>query len=258
MQKEAYYFSHDSNARNDENILKLRIAYGWEGYGLYWALIECLRDANAYRMQCNYEVIAYNLHCSSDLIKAIIKDFGLFTIDGNCFYSQSLKRRMEMRELKSIKARQSAILRWKNEANLCERIPNAMQPQSDSNAIKGKEIKEIKEKVDKKEKKENPATLQIFENVFVSRANCKPYPASTDEVIGAAESIGYAMDARTAENFISRYAAGGWMLSGVPIRDWKQLLTLWKNNEKKDRANGINSKRVSTCEADFPSTNPKI
>jgi len=36
MKKEAYYFSHDSNARQDEKIIKLRMKLGWEGYGLYW------------------------------------------------------------------------------------------------------------------------------------------------------------------------------------------------------------------------------
>jgi len=40
MSKDAYYFSHDANAQDDEKILDLRADYGWEGYGLFWAVIE--------------------------------------------------------------------------------------------------------------------------------------------------------------------------------------------------------------------------
>jgi len=40
MKKEAYYFSLDSNARDDPKILQLRMEMGWEGYGLFWAIIE--------------------------------------------------------------------------------------------------------------------------------------------------------------------------------------------------------------------------
>ena len=34
------YFPHDSNARNDIKLIKLRSKYGYEGYGVYFALIE--------------------------------------------------------------------------------------------------------------------------------------------------------------------------------------------------------------------------
>ena len=118
MKKDAYYFSHDANARNDEDILKLRMSLGWAGYGLYWALIECLRDANAYRLQCDYNIIAYNLHCDATTIESIINNFNLFIIDNDkCFYSKSLNYRMELRESKSNKARESANKRWGNNAN---------------------------------------------------------------------------------------------------------------------------------------------
>ena len=46
MANEAYYFSHDSNARNDEKVLMLRAKHGWEGYGLYWALVEMMFENN--------------------------------------------------------------------------------------------------------------------------------------------------------------------------------------------------------------------
>ena len=33
-EKDAYFFSHDCNARNDPKILALRSVYGAEGYGV--------------------------------------------------------------------------------------------------------------------------------------------------------------------------------------------------------------------------------
>lgn len=50
MSKEAYYFSHDTNARNDPKILALRDNWGVEGYGIYWVLIEMLRESNDYKL----------------------------------------------------------------------------------------------------------------------------------------------------------------------------------------------------------------
>ena len=42
--KDAYYFSHDSNARNDQRLIKIRMKYGMEGYGIYFGIIEILRE----------------------------------------------------------------------------------------------------------------------------------------------------------------------------------------------------------------------
>lgn len=83
------YFSHDSAARDDEKILALRMKHGWEGYGLYWALVEKLREATDYKLTTDYNVIAYDLRVSSAIIKSIINDFGLFAFsdDGKYFYS---------------------------------------------------------------------------------------------------------------------------------------------------------------------------
>lgn len=46
--KDAYYFSHDSNARNDQRLMKVRMKYGMEGYGIYFGIIEILREQSDY------------------------------------------------------------------------------------------------------------------------------------------------------------------------------------------------------------------
>jgi len=46
--KSSFYFDHDYNARNDQKILELRSEFGWHGYGLYFAILENLCEANGY------------------------------------------------------------------------------------------------------------------------------------------------------------------------------------------------------------------
>ena len=48
-EKDAYFFSHDCNARNDPKILALRSVYGAEGYGVYFMLVEILREQPEYQ-----------------------------------------------------------------------------------------------------------------------------------------------------------------------------------------------------------------
>jgi hypothetical protein len=137
--KETYYFSHDYNARSDVKIKRLIAKHGLFGYGIYWAIIEDLyQNANALPLDC--ESIAFDLRTDEITVESIIKDFGLFVIDGNEFGSISVERRLEERAKKSNKARESAILRW-------QKYANAMRTHSDSNAIKESKVKDNKENI---------------------------------------------------------------------------------------------------------------
>ena len=141
MKKDTYYFSHDYNARLDDKIKQLIRKHSMLGYGCYWAIIEDLyNNANALRL--DYDGIAFDLRITIEQAKSIINDFDLFVIDGDQFGSMSVERRLNERNEKSIKASQSANLRWQK----TKQDANALPPQSDSNAIKEKKENEIKEK----------------------------------------------------------------------------------------------------------------
>lgn len=96
MAKETYYFSHDSNARNDEKIVAVRMKYGAEGYGIYFMLLERIMESSNYMSVKDYNIIAFDLRVDASKVKSIIEDFGLFvfTEDGKYFYSESFNRRM--------------------------------------------------------------------------------------------------------------------------------------------------------------------
>jgi hypothetical protein len=140
MKKDAYYFSHDSNARDDENIVLLRMDMGWEGYGLFWAVVEMLREATDYQLQLDCKRIAFALQVHPDTIERIVKEFGLFENDGEFFWSESLKTRMAMRESVSGARRKAAQKRWDSAKAM------QLQCKPDANAMQGKERKGNKKK----------------------------------------------------------------------------------------------------------------
>lgn len=115
--KDAYYFHHDSNARNDIKIIKLRRKLGMSGYGCYWCIIEILREQATYKMPVSaIDDIAFQLGEPVELINEVIKSFGLFQIDNNDFYSERLIRSMasylETKEKFSKAGKAGAAKRW--------------------------------------------------------------------------------------------------------------------------------------------------
>ena len=112
--KDAYYFSHDSNARNDQRLIKVRMQYGMEGYGIYFGIIEIMREQEDYSIgESDIESVAYDLRAEKDMIQDILYNHRLFEIRRDIdkeeayFFSKSLKRRMECLDEKK-KKRQEA------------------------------------------------------------------------------------------------------------------------------------------------------
>ena len=55
------YFSHDSNARNSDELIPVRMKFGAEGYGVYFMLLERLREEGNYTSIKDYNTIAFDL-----------------------------------------------------------------------------------------------------------------------------------------------------------------------------------------------------
>lgn len=109
------YFPHDSNARNDERLVNVRMKHGPAGYGVYFMLVERLREDPEYMSVVDYNLIAFDLRIDASLAKSIIRDFGLFafTVDperGECFYSESLRQRMARKDEITAKRKAASAL----------------------------------------------------------------------------------------------------------------------------------------------------
>lgn len=145
--KDAFYFSHDYNARSDPKLRALMTKQGLEGIGIYWCLIEMLYEQDGYLKLDTIDGIAFELHSDCDRINSVLKNFGLFKFKKDLFFSDSVLRRIKARKIKSQTNRANALTRWNK---IKYNDANALRPQSDRNAIKGKDIKgnkkEYKEK----------------------------------------------------------------------------------------------------------------
>lgn len=99
MKKDAYYFSHDSNAHDDPKIVELIDALGLEGYGIFWILIETLRQEADFKYPLKLvKSIAKRYGTSEEKVKAVVGGYTLFDHDETHFWSPSLCRRMAERE----------------------------------------------------------------------------------------------------------------------------------------------------------------
>ena len=112
------YFSHDSNARYDNKLIRLRMRHGAAGYGVYFMILERLREEDDYMSVKDYNMIAFDLRVDAALVKSVVEDFGLFAFadDGKCFYSESFNRRMGIKDTlkrkRSEAGKKGSEVRW--------------------------------------------------------------------------------------------------------------------------------------------------
>ena len=161
--KETFYFSHDYTTRADEKIKQLLYHTGMEGYGVYWAIIEDLYQNNNL-LKCDYARISYDYHCSSELVEKVVESFNLFKINNDTFSSISIQKRLELRESKSLKAKQSAEKRWGSNAN-------ESKSHQSRNAIKESKGKDNKLNID------SSKLLEVFNSILGKKARVVPVKA---------------------------------------------------------------------------------
>ena len=137
------YFNHDSIARNDYRIIKMRSKLGMESYGIFWSVLEMLFTEENKLCIDDYDSLAFGLQCDAKILKQVIEDFDLFVIEDGCFYSKRLHKQINDINNKSNKAKENASKRWNN--------ATAKQTHSDSSAsrveVKVKKSKSIEERI---------------------------------------------------------------------------------------------------------------
>ncbi|MCA1021818.1 Lin1244/Lin1753 domain-containing protein [Halobacillus litoralis] len=223
MSKEAYYFSHDSNARNDPKIMAMISEHGIQGYGMFWVVVEMLREQEEYKLPVKkyvFNALAMQTQCGADamqsFVDACINEYELFESDGEFFWSNSLKKRMNKKNTKSEKAKKAAEARWNkarqnkdSDKQKENEKAQAMQPHSKRNAQampKGKESKEKESKSintaeEERASSENPYTV-YEDNYGIIKPILKDTIDSwcddlSDDIVIAAMKLGYKKGGRT-------------------------------------------------------------
>lgn len=213
MAKDTFYFSHDFNARNDRKLIKVKLKYRQSGIGIFWSIIEMLFEEGGALPISEIPTIAGDLREKESTVLSIINDFELFENNGNVFWSNSAKRRIDKRLEKSEKARESIRKRWEN--------TNVLQSKNDSNTIKERKGKERKESIEKK-------SAPSLENSNLFRKPVIPTLKQVEEVFmrnGGTKEM--------AQKFFNKHESVQWFLNGSPIVNFSGLVSGFIENWKK-------------------------
>lgn len=175
MFKDAYFFSHDTNARNDPKCSALIHEYGPEGYGVFWMMIETLSEQSDYKLTKFpklYEGLAAQFRIEHgrlrSIIEALLRDYELLLEDEKYIWSASLLRRMQIKEKKKqqkieagrkggLKSGVSRRTVKQNEAPL-----EAKRSSLEANEPKESKVKESKRKETTTTDKDNFEIIQSF------------------------------------------------------------------------------------------------
>jgi hypothetical protein len=132
MANAAYWFKHDTNAKDDHKIMLLMDQLGLEGYGIFWILIETLREQTEYRYPlAMLPILAKRYMTSAEKMRAVVVNYELFDIfEDDHFASPALLRRMdaydEVLEKRRIAGAKGGTKRALNQAN-AKQMPSKCQ-----------------------------------------------------------------------------------------------------------------------------------
>lgn len=209
MAKDSYWFRHDSTAGRGLRLRKIQHIYGHWGKGIYWDVIEILREQDKYMYQkddSSLQLLSSLIGCL-DVTKFInwyrdcIK-FDLLQETDNCFYSKVLSENMKKWQTKK---RNGSKPKSEIEAN-----DKAKHKRSGGNKIR--EDKRIKDKI------------------FV--------PPSIEDVVAYFKENQY--EEWLAKKAFNHYAVADWKdTGGKQVNNWKQKMsTNWFKEEGKIKPQG--------------------
>lgn len=154
LQKDAYYFPHFSNARNDRKIKRVVKELGVEGYGIYFMLLEVLRDQSGFSYPMDdIDLLADEFNTSEQKVRTVIANYKLFDVDENdMFFSvkfnefmqpyMTMKEQRRLAGIASGKARrQKALLQAESEQPLNDRSATVEEPMNGDEQRKEKKRK---------------------------------------------------------------------------------------------------------------------
>jgi len=178
MAKDAFWFKHDSNSRTDVKMVKLRRKSGLEGVGLFWCVVEMLRESENYELElgCSDDII-YDLRTTESVFESLF-ECELLSRDENVFYSESLKDRMTGMDKVREKRRLAGSKGGKAKASAKKIVANAkaMPKQKSSNALahpseesRVEENKEEKNKETTPQNEKSAVVISFWNNTFSTK-----------------------------------------------------------------------------------------
>ena len=103
------YFSHDYSTRMKKEIKKLIRDMGFEGYGLYWSVVEFMFRNE---LKVGEEDLVLDTSEFTDKIKSILNDYDLFRIESDYYVSDRIIETIELQEEKTKQSQDAINSRW--------------------------------------------------------------------------------------------------------------------------------------------------
>lgn len=206
------WFKHFTNAHNDNELMKVRMRYGADGYAIYWYCLELIagdldgHKAN-FELSHDAEVIGYALRIDQVRVEEIMTfmvKLGLFESTNNTITCLKIAKFLEKKstrnpEIHSIIDQLSETSPDMSATNRARLDKNRL----DKNILEDKNRKAGKQP----SKRFTPPTLEEV------RAYCLERKNNVDPV-----------------KFVNHYEANGWYRGKNKIKDWKACVRTWENN----------------------------
>jgi hypothetical protein len=230
--KEAYYFPHFCNARHDRKIKRLTKELGLEGYGIFFMLLEVLREQTDLKYpMADIDLLADEMRTSEQKIRVAICNYGLFDIETfeekEKFFSPKLlvylQPYFKMREQRisaGKKSGESRKMKALQQNNLNDRLTEVEEPLNKESKVKESKVKE------NNNNSEKPHTHKF---VTPSIESIKKYCTERKNNVDA-------------EKFFDFYQSKGWMVGKNKMKDWKACIRTWEKEKKTDFKSNIPQK----------------
>jgi hypothetical protein len=223
--REAIYFSHDSNAKDDPKCMLLIDQLGLEGYGAFWILVEILREQPGYRCPISLlPILAKRYNITAAKLETVVRSFGLFVIaEDSFFFSNSLNKRMETMDWKKEQKRLAGIA--SGAARRLKSIPQCAVNEDDNNCNErcSNDVQTEFEQNEQKKRKEKKYLKEIYKekaSAFI--------PPTVGDVQDYCKERNNKID---AAYFVDFYASKGWMVGKNKMKDWQAAVRTWERTE---------------------------
>lgn len=104
MSKDAFWFKHDSNASRDLRLMQIKAIYGLEGLGVFWSIVEVLREQKGYKWEeKQVNILAKIIDCDVQKLNNFLTDckrISLFSFENGHIFSNRLIKDMKVWESK--------------------------------------------------------------------------------------------------------------------------------------------------------------
>jgi hypothetical protein len=214
MAKDSFWFRHEYNARDGEEILELRSKFGAEGYGVFWMLMEKMAENENGGIKVSLiGGLSHGFGVAKERLMLIIEECVslelLFEKDG-FYFNRMIAEHKEERRFFAEKGRSGAKKRWggysgtNKDANSGGYAENRTEQNINSNLSEKAPVKRIFPK------------LEIVEESFLRNGGTKEMAAA----------------------FFSKHSAMDWEIKGHPIKNWMALVATfianWHYNNSKN------------------------